>query len=127
MQIEAAVPLHSRKLVRVGLERDNASPPPEQPTCKHPGLTDMSSHIETDQVFAGSAQEAISKTFHLDCFVVGIHDVEIDRPAATREVTDGRSNRDVANPKLGMHAPDEIVVSAHHAGGNPTAIVQRNL
>ena len=55
------------------------------------------------------------------------HDVEIDRPAATREVTDGRSNRDVANPKLGMHAPDEIVVSAHHAGGNPKAIVQRNL
>ena len=87
----------------------------------------MCADIETDQVFAGSAQEAISKTFHLDCFVVGIHDVEIDRPAATREVTDGRSNRDVANPKLGMHAPDEIVVSAHHAGGNPKAIVQRNL
>src|SRR5712692_4171778 len=87
----------------------------------------MCADIQTDHVLAASPQEAISKTLHFDCFVVGIHDVEVDRPGATREVTDGRANRYVANPKLGMHAPDEIVVSAHQAGGHPKAIVQRNL
>ncbi len=87
----------------------------------------MCADIEADYIPAGLGrpQDPLSKTVHFDCFVVGIHDVEIYGSRATCEGADGRPNRDIASPKLRMHAPDEIMVSIHYTGCQAKTIVER--